>query len=246
MTSITKPTHPRHKVRRVPRNARYDCDSIYRVLDRGLVAHVSFIHDGHPFCIPTLYARVGNRVLIHGSSASRMIRILAAGAPACLTVTMLDGLVLARSVFETGVNYDSVVLLGRFRPVSGDEEKLSALNSFVEALLPGRWPEVRPPSRQELKGTAILEMEISEASVKTKTGGPDDDDSADAQRDVWAGVIPIETTYGAPQPSPGLRAGIAVSPSVTRLAALHGVCGHPGSQPIGTADLETRQETETA
>jgi nitroimidazol reductase NimA-like FMN-containing flavoprotein (pyridoxamine 5'-phosphate oxidase superfamily) len=219
MTSITKPTHPRHKVRRVPRNARYDRDSIYRVLDRGLVAHVSFSHDGHPFCIPTLYARVGDRVLIHGSTASRMTRVLAAGAQACLTVTLLDGLVLARSIFETGANYDSAVLLGRFRPIAGDEQKLEALKAFVDAVLPGRWSEVRPPSRQELKGTAILELAIDEASVKTKSGGPDDDDSPDAELNTWAGVVPIVTSYGPPQPSPALRAGIPLAASVTRLLA---------------------------
>jgi uncharacterized protein len=217
MSTATKDIPPRIKVRRKPRNARYDSESIYRVLDRGQLVHVSFIIDGQPYCIPTLYARVGNRVLIHGSSASRMIRVLASGAPACLTVTMLDGLVLARSVFETGVNYDSVMLLGRFRQVTGDEQKLQALHAFVEALVPGRWSEVRAPSRQELKGTAILAMEIGEASVKTKTGGPDDDDSPDAQRDVWAGVIPLNASYGTPQPSPALRAGIAVSSSVRRL-----------------------------
>jgi nitroimidazol reductase NimA-like FMN-containing flavoprotein (pyridoxamine 5'-phosphate oxidase superfamily) len=218
MSSATKDISPRIRVRRKPKNAHYDRESIYRVLDRGQLVHVSFVVDGEPYCVPTLHARVCNRVLIHGSSASRMMRVLAAGAPACLTVTVLDGLVLARSVFETGVNYDSVMLLGRFRPITEDEEKLNALQAFVEALLPGRWAEVRPPSRQELKGTAILEMEIGEASVKTKTGGPDDDASPDGQRNVWAGVIPIETTYGTPQPSPGLRAGIALSPSVSRLA----------------------------
>jgi nitroimidazol reductase NimA-like FMN-containing flavoprotein (pyridoxamine 5'-phosphate oxidase superfamily) len=217
MSTATKDLSPRIRVRRKPKNARYDRQSIYRALERAQLVHVSFVSDGQPYCIPTLHARVGNRVLIHGSSASRMMRVLAAGAPACLTVTTLDGLVLARSVYETGANYESVMLLGRFRPITGDEEKLDALHAFVEALLPGRWAEVRPPSRQELKGTAILEMEIDEASVKTKTGGPDDDDSPDARRDVWAGVIPIETTYGTAQPSPGLRAGIAVSPSVSRL-----------------------------
>lgn len=150
-----------------------------------------------------------------------MLRVLGSGIPACLAVTMLDGLVLARSVFQTGANYDSVVLLGSFRPVSGNAQKLEALRVFVEAALPGRWPEVRPPTRQELKGTAVLELEIDEASVKTKAGGPDDDDSPDAQLDVWAGVIPLHTTYGSPEPATGLRAGLALSPSVRRLLGLH-------------------------
>jgi nitroimidazol reductase NimA-like FMN-containing flavoprotein (pyridoxamine 5'-phosphate oxidase superfamily) len=217
MTTTKKPQDPRIKVRRVPANARYDRESVHRVLDRGLVAHVSFNSNGQPYCIPTLYARVGEQVLIHGSTASRMLRVLAAGAPACLTVTMLDGLVLARSVFETGANYDSVMLLGRFAPITEDEQKLDALKAFMKNVLPGRWPEARPPSRQELNGTAILAMEVTEASVKTKTGGPDDDDSPDAQLNTWAGVIPIITRYGSPEPSATLRPGIPVASSVRRL-----------------------------
>lgn len=215
--STTKPAPPRYKVRRVPRNAPYDRDSIDRVLDRGLLAHVSFSHDGDPFCIPTLYARVGDRVLIHGSTASRMIRVLASEAPACLTVTLLDGLVLARSVFEHSANYDSLMLLGHFRLITGDEQKLAALKAFVDAVLPGRWSEVRAPTRQELKGTAILEMEIAEASVKTRAHGPDDDNSPDARLDTWAGVLPIVTSYGPPQPSPVLRPRTRLAPSVQRL-----------------------------
>jgi nitroimidazol reductase NimA-like FMN-containing flavoprotein (pyridoxamine 5'-phosphate oxidase superfamily) len=207
----------RVRVRRVPKNARYDRESIHRVLDRGQIAHVSFVSDGQPYCIPTLYARVGDEVLIHGSSASRMLRLLAAGAPACVTVTILDGWVLARSAFETSANYDSVVLLGTFRQIDSDEEKLAALEAFMDGVLPGRWHEVRPPSRQELKGTAILALPIVEASVKTRSRPPDDDDSPDAERDTWAGVIPVTHGYGPPEPSPGLRAGVALSPSVRRL-----------------------------
>lgn len=225
MTTTTKSSNPRIKVRRVPRNARYDRESINRVLDRGLIAHVSFTVDGQPYCIPTLYARVGDRVLIHGSTASRMIRLLGSGAPACLTVTLLDGLVLARSVFEHSANYDSVVLLGHFRAITGDEQKLDALYELVEALLPGRWSEARPPSRQELKGTTILEMEIAEASVKTRAHGPDDDDSPDAELDVWAGVLPVHVSYGPPQPSLGLREGITLSPNVRRFIAANGFVG---------------------
>src|SRR5690349_13349063 len=132
----------RIRVRRIPKNARYDSDSIHRVLDRGQIAHVSFVSDGQPYCIPTLYARVGDQVLIHGSSASRMLKLLAAGAPACVTVTILDGWVLARSAFETSANYDSVVLFGSFRRISSDEEKLAALEAFMDRVLPGRWEEV--------------------------------------------------------------------------------------------------------
>jgi nitroimidazol reductase NimA-like FMN-containing flavoprotein (pyridoxamine 5'-phosphate oxidase superfamily) len=209
-------TEPHTRVERVPANARYDRASIERVLDRSPLAHVAFIDDGTPYCIPTLHARVGDRVLIHGSRASRMVRVLQSGTPACLTVTVLDGLVLARSAFETGANYDSVMLHGSFCAVE-EGRKLAALEAFMEQLLPGRWGAVRQPTRQELNGTAILEMAIENAAVKTKTGGPDDDDSADAELDVWAGVLPLTHRYGAPEPSPGLRAGIALPDHVRRL-----------------------------
>jgi hypothetical protein len=207
---------PRIRVRREPKRGRYDQEAIYRVLDRARIAHVSFVVDGQPYCIPTLYARVGDQLLIHGSAASRMVRLLASGAPACVTVTILDGLVLARSAFEHSANYDSVVVLGSFGAV-GEQQKLAALEALTQALLPGRWREVRPPSRQELKATAILAMRITEASVKTRTGAPDDDDSPDALIDTWAVVIRITTSYGTPEPSPGLRAGIRPSRSVQRL-----------------------------
>lgn len=208
---------PHTRVKRVPANARYDRASIERVLDRSPLAHVAFIDDGAPYCIPTLHARVGDRVLIHGSRASRMVHVLQRGAPACLTVTVLDGLVLARSAFETGANYDSVVLHGSFSAVE-ESRKVAALEAFMERLLPGRWGAVRQPTRQELSGTMILEMAIGSAAVKTKTGGPDDDDSTDTELDVWAGVLPVTHRYGQPEPSPGLRSGIALPDHVRRLA----------------------------
>jgi hypothetical protein len=201
----------------VPKNARYDRDSVHRVLNRGQLAHVSFVSDGQPYCIPTFYSRVGDRLLIHGSSASRMLRVLATGVPACVTVTMLDGLVLARSALAHGANYDSVVVLGSFRAISKPQEKVAALKEFMDKLLPGRWSEVRPPTRQELKGTAILELPIDQASVKTDNGPPGDDDPPDGDLNTWAGVIPVHTNYGTPEPSPGLRPGIPLAPSVERL-----------------------------
>ena len=203
----------------MPRNARYDRASVERVLDRGQLAHVAFASDGHPYCIPTLYARIGDRVLIHGSRASRMTQLLAAGLPTCVTVTILDGWVIARSAFETSANYDSVVLFGRFRPIAEDGEKLAAVKAFMEKVLPGRWDEVRAPTRQELKGTAVLELEIGEATVKTRNGPPDDDGSPDAHHATWAGIIPVITSFGRPIPSPGLRAGIGLTPSITNLLA---------------------------
>lgn len=188
------------------------------MLDRGRIAHIAFTDGGQPYCIPTLYARVGDRVLIHSSAASRMLRVLGGGAPACLTVTVLDGLVLARSAFEHSANYDAVVLLGSFQKLD-NEQKLQALHAFMERQLPGRWSEVRAPNRKELKATVILALPIREASVKTRTGPPDDDKSSDAELGVWAGVIPLQTTHGEPQPSPGLRPEINTSPSINRLIA---------------------------
>jgi nitroimidazol reductase NimA-like FMN-containing flavoprotein (pyridoxamine 5'-phosphate oxidase superfamily) len=207
----------RVRVRRQPKKARYDRNSIHGVLDRGLFCHLAFVHDGHPFCIPTLHARVDDEVLVHGSSASRTLRTLAAGAEACLTVTVMRGLVLARSAFEHSANYDSVVLLGRFRLVEDEDERLAGFAAFTNKLIPGRWDEVRQPSRKELKATTILAMGIQEASVKTRSGPPDDDDSPDAAIDTWAGVVPIVTAFGEPEPSPGLRSGIGLTPSVRRL-----------------------------
>jgi uncharacterized protein len=214
---VTAAASERVRVRRQPKKARYDRDSIHGVLDRGLFCHLAFVHDGHPFCIPTLHARVGDEVLVHGSSASRTLRALAAGAEACLTVTVMRGLVLARSAFEHSANYDSVLLLGRFRLVEDEAERLAGFAAFTNKLIPGRWDEVRQPSRKELKATTILAMSIEEASVKTRSGPPDDDDSPDAAIDTWAGVVPIVTAFGEPEPSPGLRPGIGLTPSVRRL-----------------------------
>jgi nitroimidazol reductase NimA-like FMN-containing flavoprotein (pyridoxamine 5'-phosphate oxidase superfamily) len=211
---------PRVKVRRDPGKGRYDRTSVAAALDRGQVAHVAFVEDGFPYCIPMLYARSGDVVYIHGSTGSRAMRTLAAGVPACLTATRLDGLVLARSVFEHTANYESVVVLGRFRPVGGKEARLAAFEALTERLLPGRWGEARRPSRRELAATVILAMPIDEASVKLRTGGPDDDDSADAGLDVWAGEIPVTTSYGQPTASPGLRPGVPLPPSVARLLAI--------------------------
>jgi nitroimidazol reductase NimA-like FMN-containing flavoprotein (pyridoxamine 5'-phosphate oxidase superfamily) len=204
-------------VRRNPKKGRYDRASIATILDRALFAHVAFAEKGEPYCIPMLCARVGDDVYIHGSRASRAIRTLGEGVPACLTVTLLNGLVLARSVFEHSANYDSVVAFGRFRTVEEPQERLAALEAFTEKLLPGRWPEVRPPSAKELKATAILAMEIAEASAKCRAGPPDDDESPDAALDIWAGEIPLVTSFGTPVASPGLRPGIPLAASVHRL-----------------------------
>jgi uncharacterized protein len=207
----------RTRVRRQPSRGSYDRASVSAVLDAGLVAHVSFVENGQPFCIPMLHARVGGAVYIHGSTASRTIRVLASGVAACLTSTLLDGLVLARSAFEHSANYRAVVLLGTFRRVETSQERLAAIASFTNKLIPGRWDEVRQPSPKELNATVILVMPIVEASVKIRKGLPTDDESADAEADIWAGILPIRTSFGAPEPSPGLRPDIALPGSVLRL-----------------------------
>jgi uncharacterized protein len=208
---------PRVRVRRGQEKGHYDRKSIETALDNERVGHVAFIDGGLPFCMPMLYARTGDVVYIHGSTGSRAIRTLARGVPACLTVTRLDGLVLARSVFEHSANYESVVVLGRFRPVEGEDDRIAAFKALTEQLLPGRWNEARTPNRRELAATVILAMPIDEASVKLRRGGPDDDDSADAALDVWAGVIPVITSFSEPAASPGLRAGIPLPASVVSL-----------------------------
>ena len=181
------PPSQRARVRRVPARADYGRETIDAILDEALVAHLGFAIDDQPYVIPTLHARVGDIVYIHGSSASRAIRSLTGGLQACLTVTLIDGLVLARSAFHHSMNYRSVVILGEARPVEGPEERLKALEAFTERLVPGRWDEVRPPTAQELKGTRVLALTLDEASAKVRTGPPVDDDE-DYELDVWAGA----------------------------------------------------------
>jgi uncharacterized protein len=212
----TKPPD-RIRVRRNPKKGRYDRAMIEAILDRALVAHIAFAGEGEPVCIPMLFARVDEKIYLHGSRASRAMRLLAGGKPACVTVTLLQGLVLARSAFEHSANYESVVAFGRFQPIEDTEERIAALAAFTNKLIPGRWDEVRLPNATELKATTILAMEIEQASAKVRYGPPDDDESVDAGLDVWAGEIPIVTTFGEPIESPGLRPGIPISPSIERL-----------------------------
>jgi nitroimidazol reductase NimA-like FMN-containing flavoprotein (pyridoxamine 5'-phosphate oxidase superfamily) len=200
----------RTRVRRLPERGRYDRAAIEAVLDAGLVAHLGFVSDGQPYVVPTLHARVGDDVLVHGSAASRALRELRVGIPACLTVTLLDGIVLARSVFEHSMNYRSVVVLGTATQVDDPDEKLVALEAFTEKLLPGRWAQARPPTAKELKATSVLRLPLDEASAKIRDGGPEDSDTPDAELDVWAGHVPLVVRALAPVPDPALRPGIAV------------------------------------
>jgi nitroimidazol reductase NimA-like FMN-containing flavoprotein (pyridoxamine 5'-phosphate oxidase superfamily) len=204
----------RTRVRRLPERGRYDREALEAVLDAGMVAHLGFVADGQPFVIPTLHARVDDEVYVHGSAASRTLRPLAGGFPACLTVTLLDGIVLARSVFEHSMNYRSVVVLGHATPVVEPDEKLAALEAFTEKLLPGRWNEARQPTAKELKATSVLRLPLDEASAKIREGGPEDGDTPDAELEVWAGHVPLVVTALEPVPDPSLRPEIPVPPGL--------------------------------
>lgn len=203
-------------MRREPKKARYERETIESILDRGLVAHVAFVDHGEPVCIPMLYARVGGKLYIHGSRASRAMRRLEASPSACLTVTLIHGLVLARSAFEHSANYESVVAFGRFAAVDDVAERLTALAAFTDRLLPGRFSEVRSPNTKEMKVTAVLAMPIDHVSAKVRHGPPDDDESEDAALDIWAGEVPIVTAFGIPVPSPGLPPGIPLPASLRK------------------------------
>jgi hypothetical protein len=198
----------------MPARGAHDRATIDAILDEGMVAHVGFAGgEGQPYVIPTLYARVGEEVYFHGSAASRTIRALAAGAQACLTVTLLDGLVLARSAVHHSVNYRSVVVLGTARPVEDLAERMEAVRAFTERLVPGRWQEARPPTVKELKAISVLALSLDEASAKVRSGPPLDDEE-DYALDVWAGVIPVRTSADTPQPDRRLDSGIAPSRAV--------------------------------
>jgi nitroimidazol reductase NimA-like FMN-containing flavoprotein (pyridoxamine 5'-phosphate oxidase superfamily) len=180
----------RTRVVREANRAVYDRAVIYKILDEGFVCHVGFSLDGQPYVIPTMFARVGDAIYFHGSAASRMLRGAAGGLPVCITVTLLDGLILARSVFNHSMNYRSVVALGTATLISNPAEKLAALEAFTEKLIPGRWEDARQPNEQELKATSILKLPLTEVSAKVRTGDVEDD-AADYALPVWAGVIPL-------------------------------------------------------
>lgn len=203
------PASDRVRLRRKRERGSYDRALIDAILDEALLAHLAVVHDGQPIALPTLHARCGDVVYLHGSAASRTLRAVAAGAPLSLTVSLLDGLVLARSAMHHSANYRSVILMGRARAVESHEERLAGFRAIVEHALPGRWREVRPPSENELKATTLLALPIEEASAKVRTGPPADDEE-DRELDAWAGVIPLRMSAGPPQPDPGLRGDIAV------------------------------------
>lgn len=199
---------PRTQIKRLTQRGEYERQVIYQILDEGLVCHVGFAVDGQPFVIPTAYGRVGDRLYIHGSPASRMLRSLESGIEVCVTVTLLDGLVLARSAFHHSMNYRSVVIFGTAMTVQDPNQKLEALQAFSEHIIPGRWAEVRQPSRQEIQATLVLSLPLDEASAKVRTGSPNDDE-ADYSLPVWAGVVPLQIIAGEAIADPRL------SPKIT-------------------------------
>ena len=203
----------RTQFRRRPARGSYDTEAIFRILDEAFVCHVGFTVDGQPYVIPTTYARVGDAIYIHGSAASRMLRTLAEGMHVCVTVTLVDGLVFARSAFHNSINYRSIVILGRATLVESPEEKLRALEALTEHVMPGRWKDVRPPSEQELKGASVLRLALQEVSAKVRTGPPIDEEQ-DYNLPIWAGVLPLALIAGAPLPDSHVPPGTAPPPYV--------------------------------
>jgi hypothetical protein len=223
-----RPPSARTRVRRLPELADYERGTIDAILDAGMVCHLGFVHDGQPYVVPTLHARVGDELLVHGSAASRTLGALGGGTSVCVTVTLVDGIVLARSVFESSMNYRSVMLLGRARVIEGSEGKLRALEAFSEQLLPGRWADARRPTEQELKATTVLAVPIEEASAKISAGPPDDGDTPDARLPIWAGVIPLVVAALPAVPAPELPAGVEM-PAYVRDFERAGLTTPPGA-----------------
>src|SRR5947199_3833793 len=202
----------RTRVRRKPERGSYDRELIYRILDEAFVCHVAFIADGLPFVVPTNYVRVGDKLFLHGSTASRLMKTLATGAPFCLSVTLLDGIVFSPTATGHSVNYRSVVVMGKAEIVEGHDAKLAAMRDFVEYEIRGRWATVRPPTEQELKGTLVVSVPLVEISAKVRTGFAVNDDE-DYATPTWTGVVPMKWSPQPPVPDPGGNACNAPPPS---------------------------------
>jgi nitroimidazol reductase NimA-like FMN-containing flavoprotein (pyridoxamine 5'-phosphate oxidase superfamily) len=215
------PKNARHRVERTKSRARYDRATVHAILDAGMLAHVAFCVGGQPFAIPMLYARDGDTILLHGSVASRLMGQLGEGTAACVSVTHLDGLVLARSHFDHSMNYRSVVAFGRATLLTDATEKAAALALFVDALIPGRAAESRAPDRNELAATHVLRFAIEDASAKIRSGGVKDN-PADLALPHWAGVVPLRMTYDVPLPDDGVPAGAMLPDSLNALFRAQG------------------------
>jgi nitroimidazol reductase NimA-like FMN-containing flavoprotein (pyridoxamine 5'-phosphate oxidase superfamily) len=203
----------RIKVKRVPNRGIYDINVINAILDANFLCHIGFIHHGHPVVIPTLYGRQKDRLYIHGATSSRMLKSLQENIEVSIAVTLVDGIVLARSAFHHSINYRSVVLFGTAQLIEKEEDKIKALGVISEQVIPGRWKEIRLPNRKELKATTVLYLTINEASAKIRSGPPVDEKN-DYELDIWAGVLPVQVMAKEPVTDPQLKAGIPVSRSV--------------------------------
>lgn len=214
MTKSIDPTK-RTRLKRLPKRGHFDRATIYQILDEAFICHVGFAVEGQPYVIPTGYARVGDDLYIHGSAASRMLRSIAEGIDVCVTVTLIDGLVLARSAFHHSMNYRSVVILSKAEMITDADEKNRALEALTEHIVPGRWADVRWPNEIELKATTVLKLPIEEASAKIRTGDPIDDEE-DYEMDVWAGVLPLTLNAGNGIPDSKMKDGLHIPPYVVK------------------------------
>ncbi len=204
----------RSKLNRIPSRGHYDSETIHTILDDNFMCHVAFVIDGKPYCIPTAYGRKGNNIYLHGSAKSQMLQTLADGGEACITIMQVDAIVLARSLFHSSMNYHSVVLFGTGEEVTDPDEKMEGLRVVSESMWHGRWDEARLPTANEMRATKVLRFPISEGSAKIRTGGAKDE-KEDYALDIWAGIIPVVTTYGEPVADELLKPNIGLPISVS-------------------------------
>jgi len=203
------PITKRNEIKRLPKRAKYEKSTIYAIIDEALYCHVGFVEGDQPYVIPTMHARMGDNIILHGSKASRLIRHVQAGNEICIAITLLDGLVLARSAFHHSMNYRSVVIFGRGHAVEKDEEKRAALEALMEHMMPGRWQDIRKPNPMELNATGVVSIPIENASAKIRTGPPIDDEQDEALP-IWAGVLPMYHVTSSPQPDPKLGSAVPI------------------------------------
>ena len=202
------PISNRNRVKRISNNSDYSKETVHAIIDEALFCHLGIIHDGKPVVIPTIHARMGDQIVFHGSNASRLLKI-SNNNEICVTITLLDGLVMARSLFNSSMNYRSAVIFGKGEIIKDHDERMAAFKSITDHIAPGRWDDARQPNNSELKQTSVVRMPIDEASAKISVGPPDDEDE-DYDLDYWAGVIPINQTYGEPESDPILQEGITI------------------------------------
>ena len=214
--TVDFPPNERTRIRRSHQRAHYDRETVHAILDAGLLCHVGYVIDGQPYVTATLYWRKDDRVYWHGSSASKMLRHLESGPRVCLTVSLMDGLVLARSGFHSSINYRSVMAYGNAEMITDPEAKLVALEDMMERIVPGRWPDLKPPTTQEMKATTVMSMKLEEVAAKVRDGGALDEPE-DLEMDLWAGVVPTTMVLGTPEDNPDLKPGIPVPENLKKI-----------------------------